>query len=89
MQNTMFLINLCLPTDIKHGKYKSAEHRIRTTSTKSTVSIPIFTIPKPIEKIAPLPQVVEKDGVARYREFILADYMSNFFENPHEGKKIP
>ncbi|OMO53440.1 Oxoglutarate/iron-dependent dioxygenase [Corchorus olitorius] len=58
-----------------------------TTSTKSRVSIPIFTIPKPTEKIGPLPQVVEKDGIARYREFVLADYMNNFFTNPHEGKK--
>ena len=51
------------------------------------MSIPIFTIPKATEKIAPLPQVVKKDGVARYKEFILADYMNNFFGNPHEGKK--
>ncbi|EOY13737.1 hypothetical protein SCA6_018095 [Theobroma cacao] len=72
---------------LSNGRYKSAEHRVRTTSTKSRVSIPIFTIPKPTEKIAPLPQVVEKDGVARYREFVLGDYMNNYFGNPHEGKK--
>ncbi|OMO53439.1 Oxoglutarate/iron-dependent dioxygenase [Corchorus olitorius] len=72
---------------LSNGRYKSAEHRVRTTSTKSRVSIPIFTTPKPTEKIRPLPQVVKKDGVARYREFVLADYMNNFFTNPHEGKK--
>ncbi|XP_022776969.1 feruloyl CoA ortho-hydroxylase 1-like [Durio zibethinus] len=72
---------------LSNGKYKSAEHRVRTTSTKSRVSIPIFTIPKPTEKIGPLPQVVQKDGIARYREFVLADYMNNFFGNPHDGKK--
>ncbi|XWS10262.1 hypothetical protein CRYUN_Cryun39dG0060400 [Craigia yunnanensis] len=72
---------------LSNGKYKSAEHRVRTTSSKSRVSIPIFTIPKPTEKIAPLPQVVEKDGIAHYREFVLADYMNNFFGNPHDGKK--
>lgn len=47
----------------------------------------MFTIPKPTEKIAPLPQAVEKDGIAHFREFVLADYMNNFFANPHEGKK--
>ncbi|XP_021287794.1 feruloyl CoA ortho-hydroxylase 1-like [Herrania umbratica] len=72
---------------LSNGKYKSAEHRVRTTSTKSRVSIPIFTIPKPTEKIAPLPQVVEKDGIALYRDFVLADYMNNFFGNAHDGKK--
>ncbi|OMP12010.1 Oxoglutarate/iron-dependent dioxygenase [Corchorus olitorius] len=72
---------------LSNGRYKSAEHRVRTTSTKSRVSIPIFTTPKLTEKIAPLPQVVEKDGIAHYREFIFADYMKNFFGNAHDGKK--
>ncbi|KAF3438268.1 hypothetical protein FNV43_RR21029 [Rhamnella rubrinervis] len=73
---------------LSNGKYRSAEHRVRTTSTKSRVSIPIFTIPKPTEKIGPLLQVVERDGgVARYREVVFEDYMANFFGNAHEGKK--
>ncbi|KAG8502258.1 hypothetical protein CXB51_002196 [Gossypium anomalum] len=63
------------------------QHRVRTTSTKPRVSIPIFTSPLPTQKIAPLPQVVEKDGAARYREFLFSDYMNNFFGNAHEGKK--
>ena len=72
---------------LSNGRYKSAEHRVRTTSTKSRVSIPIFTSPQPTEKIGPLPQVVEKDGVARYREFVFSDYMNSFFGNAHDGKK--
>lgn len=70
-----------------NGKYKSAEHRVRTTSTQSRVSIPIFTIPRPKEKIGPLPQVVERDGVAHYREVVCEEYMNNFFGKAHEGKK--
>ncbi|KAJ6305246.1 hypothetical protein OIU78_020731 [Salix suchowensis] len=31
---------------LSNGRYKSAEHRVRTTSTKSRVSIPIFAVPK-------------------------------------------
>ncbi|XP_022776956.1 feruloyl CoA ortho-hydroxylase 1-like [Durio zibethinus] len=72
---------------LSNGRYKSAEHRVRTTSTKSRVSIPIFTSPQATQKIAPLPQVVEKDGVARYREFVFSDYMNSFFGNAHDGKK--
>ncbi|XWS10256.1 hypothetical protein CRYUN_Cryun39dG0059800 [Craigia yunnanensis] len=72
---------------LSNKKYKSAEHRVRTTSTKSRVSIPIFITPKPTDRIAPLPQVVEKDGVTHYKEFIFADYMKSFFGNAHDGKK--
>ncbi|XP_010644912.1 scopoletin 8-hydroxylase [Vitis vinifera] len=72
---------------LSNGKYKSAEHRVRTTSTQSRVSIPIFTIPRPNEKIGPLPQVVERDGVAHYREVVVEEYMNNFFGKAHEGKK--
>ncbi|GLU17989.1 hypothetical protein SLE2022_343130 [Rubroshorea leprosula] len=72
---------------LSNGKYKSAEHRVRTTSASSRVSVPVFTMPKPTEKIAPLPEMIEKDGVARYREVVFADYMKNFFGNVHDGKK--
>lgn len=73
---------------LSNGRYKSAEHRVRTTRSESRVSIPIFTIPKGSEKIGPLRAAVEKDGgVARYREFVFQDYMNNFFGNAHQGKK--
>ncbi|KAK3033123.1 hypothetical protein RJ639_036482 [Escallonia herrerae] len=72
---------------LSNGRYKSAEHRVRTTSTQSRVSIPIFTVPRPTEKIGPLPQLVERDGVAHYKDFIFQEYMNNFFGKAHEGKK--
>ncbi|GMJ10007.1 Scopoletin 8- Hydroxylase [Hibiscus trionum] len=70
-----------------NGRYKSAEHRVRTTSTKSRVSVPIFVSPQATQMIAPFPQVVEKDGVARYSEFVFSDYINSFFGNAHDGKK--
>ncbi|XP_062114902.1 scopoletin 8-hydroxylase [Humulus lupulus] len=72
---------------MSNGRYKSAEHRVRTTSRESRVSVPIFTVPKPTQKIGPLPQAVEKDGSPRYREVLFQDYMANFFGNAHHGKK--
>ncbi|KAF5740788.1 oxidoreductase family protein [Tripterygium wilfordii] len=73
---------------LSNGRYRSAEHRVRTTSKEARVSIPIFTMPKPAEKIAPLPELVKRDGtVAHYREFVFQEYMNNFFGNAHEGKK--
>ncbi|MBA0787583.1 hypothetical protein Gotri_025491, partial [Gossypium trilobum] len=63
-----------------NGRYKSAEHKVRTTSTKSRVSIPIFTNQLPTQKVAPLPQIlVKKNGVTHYREFVFSDYMNSFF----------
>ncbi|KAL0855174.1 hypothetical protein Bca101_060326 [Brassica carinata] len=70
-----------------NGKYKSAEHRVRTTNIGSRVPVPIFTAPNPSEKIVPLPEVVKRDGVARYKELLFQDYMKNFFSQPHDGKK--
>ncbi|PRQ30580.1 putative oxoglutarate/iron-dependent dioxygenase, non-heme dioxygenase domain-containing protein [Rosa chinensis] len=70
-----------------NGRYKSAEYRVRTTNAQSRVSVPIFTIPNPTEIIGPLPEVVARDGVARYSDMVFGDYMNNFFGNAHEGKK--
>ncbi|RDX61844.1 Feruloyl CoA ortho-hydroxylase 1 [Mucuna pruriens] len=72
---------------LSNGKYKSAEHRVRATSNHSRVSVPVFTLPIATERIGPLPEVVKKDGLARYREVVLQDYMNNFFGNVHAGKK--
>ncbi|KAI3495213.1 hypothetical protein L1887_37445 [Cichorium endivia] len=72
---------------LSNGRYKSAEHRVRTTSSASRVSVPIFIYPPPVTMIGPLPELVARDGVARYRELIFQEYRDNFFGNPHAGKK--
>ncbi|KAI8557358.1 hypothetical protein RHMOL_Rhmol04G0004700 [Rhododendron molle] len=72
---------------ISNGRYKSAEHRVRTTSRQSRVSVPLFTSPLPTHQIGPLPQLVDTDGIARYRDLVCGDYLNNFFGNVHEGKK--
>ncbi|KAH7863275.1 hypothetical protein Vadar_015585 [Vaccinium darrowii] len=72
---------------ISNGRYKSAEHRVRTTSIQSRVSILLFTTPPHTHKIGPLPQLVDRDGAARYRDLVFLDYFSNYFTNAHKGKK--
>ncbi|KAL8192554.1 hypothetical protein R6Q57_027739 [Mikania cordata] len=72
---------------LSNGRYKSAEHRVRTTSTESRVSVPIFNQPLPVVKVRPFPELVAHDGVARYREVVFQDYMNNFFAKSHDGKK--
>ncbi|KAK7401652.1 hypothetical protein VNO78_13298 [Psophocarpus tetragonolobus] len=71
---------------LSNGKYKSAEHRTRTTCTQSRVSIPLFILPIPTEMIGPLEEVVKNDGLARYREVVMQDYLNNFFADAHQGK---
>ncbi|XP_055835226.1 scopoletin 8-hydroxylase-like [Solanum dulcamara] len=72
---------------LSNGRYKSAEHRVRTTSSESRVSVPLFATPNPCEKIGPLPQLVESDGVSHYKQVLFADYMKNIFGKVHEGKQ--
>ncbi|MED6186782.1 hypothetical protein PIB30_070074 [Stylosanthes scabra] len=70
---------------LSNGKYKSVEHRVRT-STESRVSIALFNSPKSTEKIGPLENLLKKDGVAYYREVVFQDYINNYFANAHYGK---
>ncbi|XP_043690159.1 scopoletin 8-hydroxylase-like [Telopea speciosissima] len=72
---------------LSNGRYKSAEHRVRTTNTQSRVSIPIFVRPQLTEKIKPLHEVVERDGVAHYREVLFEEYMKNKYGQGHVGKR--
>lgn len=72
---------------LSNGRYRSVEHKVRTTSKQSRVSIPVFSTPKPTEKIGPLPHLAELDGGALYREVIFGEYMRNFFGHALEGKK--
>ncbi|CDP22154.1 unnamed protein product, partial [Coffea canephora] len=72
---------------LSNGRYKSAEHRVRTTSKQSRVSVPFFAIPRPTTKIGPLRHLAELDGGAIYREVEFQEYMSNFFGHAHDGKK--
>lgn len=72
---------------LSNGKYKSAEHRTTTTSTRARVSVPLFILPIATERIGPLPEAVKNDGFAQYREVAMQDYTKNFFGNAHQGNK--
>ncbi|KAF9604487.1 hypothetical protein IFM89_006842 [Coptis chinensis] len=74
---------------LSNGRYKSAEHRVRTTSTHSRVSIPLFLGPRPEVKIGPLPEAVDKDGGTEYKECLFGEYKNNFYGEFHYGKKYP
>ncbi|KAF5199432.1 Feruloyl coa ortho-hydroxylase [Thalictrum thalictroides] len=68
-------------------QWKIPKCRVRTTSTQSRVSIPVFLNPGPMVNIGPLPQVVEKDGKAEYKTCLFKDYKNQFFAQTYHGKK--
>ncbi|KAJ4976468.1 hypothetical protein NE237_001574 [Protea cynaroides] len=72
---------------LSNGRYKSAEHRVETTNTQSRVSIPLFVRPQFTDRIGPLHEVVERDGVANYRQVIFDEYMKNKYGQGHVGKR--
>lgn len=72
---------------LSNGRYKSVEHTVRTSEAGSRVSIPVFMAPQGEEKIAPFGEVIEKDGVARYKEVVFDEYTKNFYGDKRSGKK--
>ncbi|KAL9378130.1 hypothetical protein Peur_029465 [Populus x canadensis] len=61
---------------------------MRTPSSKSRVSIPKSSLSQNQQRrLDHCLSSGERDGVARYREFVLEEYMNNFFSNAHDGKK--
>ncbi|KAJ0787763.1 putative oxoglutarate/iron-dependent dioxygenase, non-heme dioxygenase domain-containing protein [Helianthus annuus] len=72
---------------LSNGRYKSAEHTVRTTDVESRVSVPRFISPLPTAKIGPFPELVARDGVARYKEVIYGEYWKSYFEKSLNGKK--
>ncbi|KAJ0928718.1 putative oxoglutarate/iron-dependent dioxygenase, non-heme dioxygenase domain-containing protein [Helianthus annuus] len=72
---------------LSNGRYQSAEHRVRTTDTVSRVAVPIFNGPLPATKFGPFPEIVARDGVARYKEVVYGEYLKSYFEKSLDGKK--
>uniref|UniRef100_A0A7N0RFB3 Fe2OG dioxygenase domain-containing protein n=1 Tax=Kalanchoe fedtschenkoi TaxID=63787 RepID=A0A7N0RFB3_KALFE len=73
---------------LSNGRYKSPEHRVRTSRNSSRISVAVFTNPVMSENIGPLPQTItEANGVAFYREFVYKDYLVNYVTTVHTGKR--
>ncbi|MFS7932944.1 hypothetical protein Hanom_Chr04g00373841 [Helianthus anomalus] len=57
------------------------------TDTVSRVAVPIFNGPLPATKFGPFPEIVARDGVARYKEVVYGGYLKSYFEKSLDGKK--
>ncbi|KAI3710219.1 hypothetical protein L2E82_39993 [Cichorium intybus] len=71
---------------INVGDSLQCRHIVQTRSISSRVSVPLFNAPLPMIKIGSLPELVARDGFARYRELIYEEYMNHLLE---KGRKKP
>ncbi|KAG8635145.1 jasmonate-induced oxygenase 4 isoform X3 [Manihot esculenta] len=71
---------------ITNGKYKSAQHRAITNSSRPRLSIATFHDPAKTRKISPAFQLVNESSPL-YREVNYEDYVSSWYTKGPEGKR--
>ncbi|XP_068661757.1 1-aminocyclopropane-1-carboxylate oxidase homolog 5-like [Aristolochia californica] len=74
---------------MSNGVYKSAEHRVVANSHKEPrITIPIFIGPTGIGNCyhyGPLPELLSEEKPALYRNFTMAEFMTDFFSKEISG----
>lgn len=82
---TLLMWPCCLQI-ITNGKYKSAQHRAITNSSRPRLSIATFHDPAKTRKISPAFQLVNESSPL-YREVNYEDYVSSWYTKGPEGKR--
>ncbi|GMN27252.1 hypothetical protein TIFTF001_001554 [Ficus carica] len=72
---------------ITNGKYKSAQHRAVTNSSRARLSVATFHDPTKTVKISPASQLISESGPPRFREVVYGDYVSSWYTKGPEGKR--
>ncbi|XP_024027833.1 probable 2-oxoglutarate-dependent dioxygenase At3g111800 [Morus notabilis] len=72
---------------ISNGKYKSAEHRAITNSSRARLSVATFHDPAKTVKISPASQLISEFVPPRFREVVYGDYVSSWYTKGPEGKR--
>jgi isopenicillin N synthase-like dioxygenase len=62
-----------------NGRYLSNMHRVRNTSGQDRLSVPFFFNPDREVVVEPLPELVRRDGEARYPAVQAGDHLTHFF----------
>ncbi|CAA7039841.1 unnamed protein product [Microthlaspi erraticum] len=71
---------------LSNNRYRSVEHCVVVNKFCSRVSVPVFCGPVHDAVIEPLPEVLQNNEVAGYRNIVYSDYLKDFFGRPHDGK---
>jgi isopenicillin N synthase-like dioxygenase len=64
-----------------NGRLKSTLHRVRNTSGQERFSVPFFWNADPSVIVEPLPELVERDGVSRYKPVEVGPLLSRFYKS--------
>ncbi|KAF5725545.1 hypothetical protein HS088_TW23G00268 [Tripterygium wilfordii] len=72
---------------ITNGKYKSAQHRAITNSSRARLSVATFNDPAKAVKISPVSELIGNSSPPRYREVIYGEYVSSWYSKGPEGKR--
>jgi isopenicillin N synthase-like dioxygenase len=62
-----------------NGRYLSNAHRVRNISGDERYSIPFFLNPSLDVTVSPLPELIERDGRARYEPVSVRQHLSRFY----------
>ncbi|KAJ7954312.1 1-aminocyclopropane-1-carboxylate oxidase-like 1 [Quillaja saponaria] len=70
---------------ISNDEYRSGEHRVLANSCREArVSVPFFFNPSAVEDVyGPFPELISPEKPARYRHFILNEFLQKFFTKDH------
>ncbi|CAN6288801.1 unnamed protein product [Urochloa humidicola] len=71
---------------LSNGRYKSVEHRAVVHPTKERMSAAVFHQPCKNATVGPLPELVKKDGEARYSSISYTDFITRFFAAKLDGR---
>jgi isopenicillin N synthase-like dioxygenase len=73
-----------------NGRFKSTLHRVRNTSRQERFSVPFFWNADPEVMVEPLPELVSRDGEARYPPVRVGPLLSRFYKSavlkPYEAE---
>ncbi|PVH48283.1 hypothetical protein PAHAL_4G298800 [Panicum hallii] len=75
-----FIVNIGDTLEIlSNGRYKSIEHRAMVHPTRERMSAAVFHAVCRDATVGPLPELVKKDGEARYSSMSYMDFVKRFF----------
>jgi len=63
-----------------NGRFRSTLHRVRNTSRVERFSVPFFSNADEDVVVAPLPELVERDGKARFAPMHVGELLSRFYK---------
>lgn len=71
-----------------NGRYLSNAHRVRNVSGRDRYSVPFFFKPDASVLVEPLPELVKKDGTARYESVNVLQHFMRWLEQDYAPKEI-